>query len=1424
MSKRYLKSLVSLLVVFNMLLGIFPVHSFAKNTDNDYDWQGKWIWTSDKLPSASQKEGQWVDLRKTFTLNEIPEKAEARISVDSRYWLWINGEMAVYEGQLKMGPDVHSWYYDTVDLTPYLKKGENTIAVLACYWGYSSGSTTPTGDQGFLFDAVFSKGALANGATRLISDESWKVIKDPGYVAPPYRENKRPDAVDSKFNAATAIEGWKEPGFDDSAWANATVKTLKATDPRNTLAERSIPQWKVGDIVKYSKDELSVTPLGGVEVEPLSLPSKYTVTAEVKSIKGSIGIAVCMNDNGKQYYMPQLQSINGAIQVKPHLYNSSWSYPTLTDGASLTASMNQKFTVKIEVDGNTVTAYAGGTKLGSFTDTTLSSAGNSVGFRATASEQTAVYSMKITDADGKLIWQDNISAAKVGDKATCFKKLSGATEPTIAKDNNGATYALVNNCVVTVGKQEISADSDNVYSFYNRTNIQGTPYLKVRSAKGGETIHVTSDVTAHPGGETITHYYVTKAGEQEWEAYGWMSGWKIDFAIPAGVEVIELGWRESSYATEHTGSVVTSDERLNQLLREAYDTLLVTMRDTYMDCPDRERTQWWGDAVLEMQQAAYAMNDDARLLYKKLLTQVIGWTEGRFGSLSVVPTNSHMELHAQSMAGVHSLWQYYLYYGETDILELCYEPFLKFLKFWKVSDTGYVSHREGTSDWIDWGINTDASICDHAWYYLAAESLLNVAKLLGKSEEDIAFLERNMTLIEESFDVMFWNESQNAYYCTTANGKPDDRANALAVYSGLADPSHYPKILQVLQKTKNSSPYMEKYVLEAMYMMGYAEEAIERTLDRYGIMLTDSFPTLYEYFNASSLSTNGGTGTRNHGWSGGPLSLVYMYSAGIKSTSAAFKTITVRPMLGGLSSVSASTERACGVISVDLTPNSLSVSVPDGCSSALICVPRLADGSTSIKLGGKVLYSGGKVASSMPDGVTYSGEDADYVCFTVGSGKHNFTMTKDAASAGAPTVTITSEGNGAVRVNGVEVKTPYTFSASDEITLALMPENGNRIAYVTGGYSENIYSNRPVSKIFTPESDFTVNVVFEEQSDKKVTLKINDDTPTSTADVAPTGMFYAFRLYVNGEEVQLKQFYREEMLALPYFVTVDKGERVTVSVEPVSSVNYAVYLRDAKGNYSKELTLDVNADTELSIVVMENPSLQKLKIEKVTANSSVSSSSVWKPEFLIDGKRMGSFHTVSGYSSEKFYSDTPDSPVVITLDLGSAQIFNQVSLFPINSYMTLSNEAPVFPTDFTIEVSSDGTTYQTVVTETDYENPYVQQQVFRFDDVIGRYVRLTVTKVAGASNVENERMVCFTEIEVAQTPVTPYEPIEIKNTDTDTETDVSTTDTPVSDSETLIDNGGNSGKGCGSVITGGAAACLLSAAAALLLGKKKKDN
>ena len=109
-------------------------------------WQAQWIWHEADGPKDT-----WLCLRKTVQLKTKPGKALARIAADSKYWLWINGEMVVFEGQLRRDREEET-YYDVVDLTPYLKKGTNTLAALVWFWGKEGFSHVNSGKGGFLFE------------------------------------------------------------------------------------------------------------------------------------------------------------------------------------------------------------------------------------------------------------------------------------------------------------------------------------------------------------------------------------------------------------------------------------------------------------------------------------------------------------------------------------------------------------------------------------------------------------------------------------------------------------------------------------------------------------------------------------------------------------------------------------------------------------------------------------------------------------------------------------------------------------------------------------------------------------------------------------------------------------------------------------------------------------------------------------------------------------------------------------------------------------------------------------------------------------------------------------------------------------------------------------------------------------------------
>src|SRR5699024_3420721 len=80
--------------------------------------QDFWIITS---PKATYSEDALYYFRKKFTF-ERPKSAKVHITADSRYKLWINGKMASF------GPykgTQHNQYYNTVDITEFLKSGEN---------------------------------------------------------------------------------------------------------------------------------------------------------------------------------------------------------------------------------------------------------------------------------------------------------------------------------------------------------------------------------------------------------------------------------------------------------------------------------------------------------------------------------------------------------------------------------------------------------------------------------------------------------------------------------------------------------------------------------------------------------------------------------------------------------------------------------------------------------------------------------------------------------------------------------------------------------------------------------------------------------------------------------------------------------------------------------------------------------------------------------------------------------------------------------------------------------------------------------------------------------------------------------------------------------------------------------------------------
>ena len=442
-------------------------------------------------------------------------------------------------------------------------------------------------------------------------------------------------------------------------------------------------------------------------------------------------------------------------------------------------------------------------------------------------------------------------------------------------------------------------------------NAQVTPYIKLR-AKGGERIKICTD--NYWIGAARSHYaeYIAREGEQEFEMPNWINGHSVLYFVPQGVDVLELKYRESGYDSDFVGSFESDSHFCNELWKKAQRTLYINMRDNYMDCPDRERAQWWGDVVIELGQAGYVFDSRAHLLTRKGILELMMHQKADGTIFSPVPGIYSRELPCQMLAavGYYGFYTYYMYTGDTATIEAVYDRVKRYLfEVWQLTTSDavpagadLVEMRRGGWFWGDWGTDIDHNALQQCWYALALRGFALQARAIGR-DADAMNAEQIYDRMKHSFNESYWSIKQQCYRTPKYNGISDDRVQAMAVLAGFVPQERYETLRKFFTKRYNASPYMEKYVLEALCQMGYYRDALKRMERRYGDMVAAPYTTLWEgweYTGGRGMKYKSGNGTYNHAWSGGGLIILSQYIAGIAPIEPAFKSFSVSPNLGSL--------------------------------------------------------------------------------------------------------------------------------------------------------------------------------------------------------------------------------------------------------------------------------------------------------------------------------------------------------------------------------------------------------------------------------------------------------------------------------------------------------------------------------------------
>lgn len=199
-----------------------------------------WIWV-DNWQAEDKEEPALVLFRKILKITYTPKEARIQISADSRYKLYINGQL------VEVGPsrgDRQVWFFDEIDIIPYISEGENVFAVQVLRYPLEHAK----GNHGIFrteYPGLFVNGYVKDDSGKVYSlnaDQTWKGRKDSMFHIVSESDIFSPLQIFERRYGDEQLKGWMETWYDDTKWKPGKVyeEMNQAVSPGN-LQKRTIP-------------------------------------------------------------------------------------------------------------------------------------------------------------------------------------------------------------------------------------------------------------------------------------------------------------------------------------------------------------------------------------------------------------------------------------------------------------------------------------------------------------------------------------------------------------------------------------------------------------------------------------------------------------------------------------------------------------------------------------------------------------------------------------------------------------------------------------------------------------------------------------------------------------------------------------------------------------------------------------------------------------------------------------------------------------------------------------------------------------------------------------------------------------------------------------------------------------------------------
>lgn len=490
----------------------------------------------------------------------------------------------------------------------------------------------------------------------------------------------------------------------------------------------------------------------------------------------------------------------------------------------------------------------------------------------------------------------------------------------------------------------------------------------------------------------IHNTYIAQAGRQTYMTTDTFGFKYLILTVTSGsIRLRNLWVVDRRYPFDRKGTFSSSDPVLNRIWEQSVNTVELCSEDAYVDCADRERAEWLGDAVVIEYPVSRVTEvgpdsipgerpaSDSRL-FRNMLRHVAlsQLPDGRVQPMrpsEYPPDLRHGVIDDYSCLWVQGILEYYRRTGDRAFVEEVWPHVAKLMNYFLDlrTERGLVKAQEFIffHNPLIYQECEGASI--NAYIHRALQDAADLGRVVNEGVTSRRF-EKAAKQLYASYNTHLWDAGTGSYFGSLTDGTPTPptgHAAVLALYYQIVPPERMASTLAFARSqfpAEDPFPYTYKFFLDVLYRMdtpAIDTSALDIIRDNWQHMTGYETKTVSEDFDGGSYLHNAGAA---------PAYFLSAYVLGVQTIPQPDGLrLVVEPHLGDLQRAGGRVVTEYGIVPVSWVRTGgdlrFRVVIPQG-ADATVKIPKISDRPT-LTLNGEMLLAQGSGRGQAEIGDSY---------------------------------------------------------------------------------------------------------------------------------------------------------------------------------------------------------------------------------------------------------------------------------------------------------------------------------------------------------------------------------------------------------------------------------------------------------------------